>query len=149
MGPQKLPKIDQDAKKKVPRQFFDSQEPKNDDSGPTRKKRPKTATPKTWILNDFWSVLNDLLRGFCITRSCWHCTQQLHTKCILPSVGVVFRPFGKSRKTAQKIISFLKKKTSKTEAAKKLPKTSIFEAFRGCIMRATRLTARRAEPRVL
>ena len=34
LGPQKLPKDDQEPKKQLPRQFFDSQEAKNDASGP-------------------------------------------------------------------------------------------------------------------
>ena len=53
LGPPKMLKIDQDAKKTLPRQFFDSQEAKNDDSGPPRKRRPKTASPKTLILDYF------------------------------------------------------------------------------------------------
>ena len=47
--------IHQDAKKKLPRQFFDSQEAKNDELGRPPRRSPKTGSPRTWILDDFWS----------------------------------------------------------------------------------------------
>ena len=131
LEPQKLPKIDQDAKTIRPRPFFDSQEAKNDDSGPPRKRRPKTASPKTSILDDFWSFLNDFLRGFCITCRCWQCVQKVWKKPFFPPRGVLFHSHGKTLKKHAKNDTFPWKIDPKTRPPKILPKTSIFELFRG------------------
>ena len=131
LGPQKLPKNDQEPKKQLPRQFFDSQEAKNDDSGPPRKRRPKTGWPKTWILDDCWLFLNAFLRGFCITCRCWQCVQKVQEKSLFPPMGVVFHSHGKTSNNMLKTTLFHAKSIQKRDRPKYAPKPRFSSFFEG------------------
>ena len=77
LGPPKLPKIDQDAKKKVPNLFFDGQEAKKHDFGPLPRRRPQTGSPEAWILEAFGSIFDHFLKKCCFTFKALHGTQKV------------------------------------------------------------------------
>ena len=128
LGPQKLPKIDQDAKKKVPRQFFDSQEAKNDDSGPPPRRRPRTGSPKGLILYDFWTFFDHFLKDICILLICLRSTQKVHKKQLLPPWVLHFGLSGKNRKMFLKQW-FSSEKPFKNRGGKKATKNIDFRGF--------------------
>ena len=131
LGPQKLVKIHQEAKKKLPRQFFDSQEAKNDDSGPPRRREPKTGSQKNLIFDDFRTFFDVFWRGFCITSSCLHGTQKMQQKTRLTGWGVIFRESRKSSNDVLKTTFFNEKPIQKRGVPKCAQKPRFSSFFEG------------------
>ena len=130
LGPQKLPKNDQEPKKKLPRPFFDSQEAKNDELGPLPRRGSWQVPQKASIFEDLGPLLDHFFKTGCITITCLRGTQKTQQKHESTS-SLAFGATCKKARKLHKKPSFFKKKGLEKGHPKKDFKNIDFRPFLG------------------